>query len=1019
MLSISLLGPVTVTRDSDLLRIPAGKPTELLARLALEPGVTIRSERLVDELWADAASTTRPNTLQSKVAALRRALGASEFVVGSAGGYRLAVEHRQVDALVALDAAASARLLMNEGEHRSVVAVCTSNLARFAGELLVGAGHEPWVEPYRARLEAARLELMEMCCSARLQVGESEVVVADLEPYVAAHPFHERLWSLLITALYQSGRQADALAAYQRARTLLAEELGLEPGPELRDVERQVLDQDARLAVPAVGDLVAGNLPALAVRLVGRDTDVSHVVELIRGHRLVEIVGPGGVGKTALALAVGRQLADQGGVWLVRLEAATNRAEVVDATVAALRVAGGEAALIERLRIAPTVLVIDNCEHVLADAADWVAELLDAAPDVRVLCTSQAPVGVAGSCEFALTPLGLDDAVTLFGERSTGHRRSGDLADGVRALCRALDGLPLAIELAAARTRTLSVAEINDRLDDRFKLLNDPTSHRPERRRALRATIAWSYELLFPDDQRGLWALATFAGGASLAGVEHVLGALGVPPAAAIDVIDRLVARSLIVVDHNTAATRYRLLDSIRAFALDALDEAGLAEVGHGANARWFIDAALASTTGVRSARQAEFLAFADNERANIDAALTWCGQRDPHAALIMAKGFGWAWVVLGDSRGAERIHTALDAAGGSTDAMERAEALLLIGWIEASTGHLEPARLHVVAAAELADASGDVELRARSAYYLAYVVSHHGDFREGLALTEKSRDLYAELDRPWDLAANGLFMTRAAISAADEQRSVTAARDVQRWLAAVADPWLHVRGTAMLGELARLQHRFAEAVTYIGEAADTSYRLGFRQTNAYQVASLGRAQCQAGDYETGIESLMTSVHRAEAIGDVRMAALARVHLGRVLRAVGRLDEAREVLEQTVEWHHRAGGGEQSLLGECLLCAIDSDAGDVAARHRLDQICAAGREADDAPVEVFALDALARCAVLDGDAETAIELLERADARMRVASHFITEHDRVDAAATRDVLPAGDRQASSSANLAR
>ena len=271
-------------------------------------------------------------------------------------------------------------------------------------------------------------------------------------------------------------------------------------------------------------------------------------------------------------------------------------------------------------------------------------------------------------------------------------------------LCRSLDGLPLAIELAAARTKTLSVEEITRRLDNRFLVLSDPTSRRPERRRSLRSTIRWSYDLLFPDDQRGLWALATFAGGAPLPAVEFVLEALDVPAAAAIDVVGRLASRSLVIVDEEGASpslttragqqlvhsSRYRLLDSIRAFALEALTDAGLADRARAAHTAWFAEVAGVSTAGVRSGRQTEYLSFARTERANIDAALTWCVAHDPILALGIANGFGWAWVVLGDSRGAQRILTALDAAGDLAPALERARALLLAAWIEASTGDLE-----------------------------------------------------------------------------------------------------------------------------------------------------------------------------------------------------------------------------------------------------------------------------------------------------------------------------------------
>ena len=258
-------------------------------------------------------------------------------------------------------------------------------------------------------------------------------------------------------------------------------------------------------------------------------------------------------------------------------------------------------------------------------------------------------------------------------------------------LCRSLDGLPLAIELAAARTKTLSIEEITRRLDDRFSVLSDPTSRKPERRRALKATIGWSYELLFPDDQRGLWALATFAGGAPLPAVEFVLEALDVPAAAAIDVVGRLASRSLVIVDDDgdvAAPVRYRLLDSIRAFALEAMADAGLTE--HAPAPRTPPGSPTrpqSSTEGVRSSRQAEHLAFARAERANIDAALAWSAAHDPLLALDIVNGFGWAWVVLGDSRGAQRILAALDAAGDAAPVRDRASALLLAAWIEASTG--------------------------------------------------------------------------------------------------------------------------------------------------------------------------------------------------------------------------------------------------------------------------------------------------------------------------------------------
>ena len=333
----------------------------------------------------------------------------------------------------------------------------------------------------------------------------------------------------------------------------------------------------------------------------------------------------------------------------------------------------------------------------------------------------------------------------------------------------------------------------------------------------------------------------------------------------------------------------------------------------------------------------------------------------------------------------------------------DRAGALLLAAWIEASTDHLELAREHIAAATELAEAIDDVDLQARCCYYLAYVVSHHGEFAQAMELTDRSERALHGLDRPWDQAANWLFAARAAISAGDRVRAVEARDQVEHWLRTVDDPWLHVRRDAMLGELARIEHRFDDAVMHIGRAAETSGRLGFLQTEAYQLSSLGRAQCQAGDYATGAATLELAIGKAEATGDVRLAALARVHLGRVLRALGQTAAARAALEAATAWHRAAGGGEQAALGECLLAALDAEDQVAGAEQRLVAILDEAAREQDAPVEVFALDALARIAADGGDIATARDLCEAADRRMASASHFITDLDRSDARSVRQI----------------
>ena len=1006
MLWVSVLGPLEAYRHEQPLHVPSGKASELLVRLALDAGDLVSAERLIEDLWAAEAPNTQRNTLQSKVAMLRRSLADPGSVKARQGGYVLDLERNQVDALLVLDQLAEATRLVEGPDDVGAARLAASAVQLFHGPILPHAGDGPWVAAHRSRLDQARLELFEILYAARLQLGRAGEVAADIQSALDLYPFSEVLWELLITALYRAGRQPEALANHRRVRALFVEEFGLEPGPGLLELEGRILTHDPSLrgsGQPLVRSHRAGNLPSITADLVGRQHEQAEVAGLLRHERLVVIVGPGGVGKTALALGVGQQL--QAGeapdtVWIARLEGALTTQDVYDVLVAALDGPTGVEAMFHRLQDARAVMILDNCEHVVDAAAELAVRLLDISPRIRVLCTSQVALDVVGERTYELAPLSIDDASELFTRRaSRGGRPAPGVDDPARVneLCRHLDGLPLAIELAAARSRTLSLDEISRRLGDRFRILADPTSRKPERRRSLRATIGWSYDLLFPDDQRGLWALATFADGAPLDAFSAVLEALGVPAPACVDVLGRLAARSLLVVDDQRWSTRYRLLDSIRAFALAAVAEAGLADDAAAAHARWFAGAADASTDGVRSAQQASFLAVARAERANIETALTWCVTHDPAMALRIATGFGWAWVVLGDSRGAQRLLSALDSVAESAAAGERAQGLLLAAWIEASTERLELASDHVATAAALASEDGDPDLQARCLYYLAYVVSHRGHFAQALELTTRCGDLYDALDRPWDQAANALFEARAALSAGDHARSMQGVAHVLSWLTKVDDPWLHVRGVAVRGELARMESRYDDAVVHLREAVATSGRLGFQQTEAYQTTILGRALCQAGEVDEGLDVLDLAIEKARHVGDLRLAALARIHLGRAARADGQGGRARAALEAATAWYRAAGGGEHATIGESLLAALDAEEGLADAGHRLESVLDAARREDDAAAEVFALDALARLQHDAGRHARARELLDAADRKASSAQNLVTDHERVDA----------------------
>ena len=651
------------------------------------------------------------------------------------------------------------------------------------------------------------------------------------------------------------------------------------------------------------------------------------------------------------------------------------------------------------------MVILDNCEHVVDAAAALAVRLLDAAPGLRILCTSQVPLDVDGEAVFELAPLALSDAVELFTRRASAQRTtraSSQADDAVHELCRSLDGLPLAIELAAARTKTLSIEEITRRLDDRFSVLSDPTSRRPERRRALKSTIRWSYDLLFPDDQRGLWALATFAGGAPLPAVESVLEALDVPAAAAIDVVGRLASRSLVIVDDDDApmTVRYRLLDSIRAFALEAMADAGLTERALRRarrlvrRRRRILHAGCAQQPPGRAPRLRPGRARQHRRRAGLE-------RRARPAARARASSTG--------SAGPGSSSATAEARNGSwprstppatrPPARDRANALLLAAWIEASTGHLELARDHIAAATDLADAIDDVDLQARCCYYLAYVVSHHGEFGQALELTDRSR-------RPLRRAGPAVGPGRERAlrrPGRDLGRRRGAQRRGCRPGPALAADASTTRGCtfardAMLGELARIQHRFDDAVVHLGRAAETSRRLGFLQTEAYQLSSLGRAQCQAGDYDAGAATLELAIDKAEATGDVRLAALARVHLGRVLRALGQVAEARDGARgggcvAPRRRRRRAGRARRVPAGR------DGRGGRVPGRRGTSR-----RDPRRGPTRTTTPTSRSSPSTRSpasppkrATSPRHSDLCETADRRMEAASHFITELDRTDA----------------------
>ena len=818
-----MLGAVEVREAGIPVSVPAGKTSELLVRLALDVGARVRADVLLEDLWSEGAER---NTLQSKVSQLRRALGDSDrdLVAGIGDAYTLLLDPDSVDAVRVVELAAEVSTARVSGDAATVLGKGAQALALFRGEVLVDLG--AWAAPHRARLEEVRLGLLEDVMSARVDLGSGGELVGELEAMVEQHPLRERLWSSLITALYRAGRQAEALAAYARVRRLLVDELGIEPGKALRELERQVLRQS--LEMPGAGTTVSvpGNIPAGSEALVGREGDLEAVTALLERDRLVTIAGSAGVGKTRMSLEVARGLQPTGGVWLVRLESVEASAALADVVAETLHVTGGAAALPERLGGADTVLLLDNCEHVIEGVSALVRSMLDGAPRLRILATSQVPLGVEDERIHQLEPLSSEHSVELFLRRAQAMRRTfvvdAETKASVHEVCRSLDGLPLAIELAAARVRSLSVPDIARRLDDRFALLQDPSSHRPERRRTLSGAIGWSYDLLFPDDQRGLWALSCFAGSASLDAVEHVLGVLGVPQGAVVDTITRLVDRSLVSADVTEHGhVRYRLLDSIREYAARRLREADLVPVAADAHAAWYADTASWCDLNVRTTRQPECLRIARTERANIDAAMAWCAVNDPARGLRIANGFGWTWVVLADGvAGAARVRRALS---GSPSARDRATGLLLAGWLEASAGDVTLAQADLDAALLVADELDDEALRADALCHRAFLAIQQGLPEDVLASSAAGLATYRSLSLEWQTATSLVLAAYGSLMLGDTDTAKRDATEAVGILKPIGDSWGLVHAEAMLGGVAQAEHRFDEAARALSRAAEES----------------------------------------------------------------------------------------------------------------------------------------------------------------------------------------------------
>jgi predicted ATPase/DNA-binding SARP family transcriptional activator len=741
-----VLGPLEVVEDGRPLHLGTRKQRTLLALLLLKAGGVVPRDRLVEELWHGKPPRAAEATLRSYLSRLRSLVG--QRLERRAMGYALAVEPGELDAIrferqVAEGREALAQERPAEAAHRLAGA-----LALWRGDPYADFLYEPFAQTEIARLAELRLEALEERVEAELLLGRHESLVAELERLVAEHPLRERLWCQLMLALYRCNRQAEALAAYRRARDVLTRELGLEPGEQLRRLQQAVLRQE----VPAVSR--AGgwhNLPVPLSSFVGRDREVEHVEHLLGEVRLVTVTGVGGVGKTRLALAAARRAVRRvERVCFVDLSAVRDGALVLYALAEGLGVPeSGDRPLLDTLigylRRTELLLVLDNCEHVVEACAGLVERLLRSVPALRVLATSRERLGVPGEVDYALAPLPVPDSepgpdelpgfasVRLFLDRASAARAdfaaTPDAVTTVAGICRDLDGIPLAIELAAARAKALSAGEIAAHLDRRFDFLKFWRQTAVARHQTLRATMDWSYDLLSAPEQEVLPRLSVFAGGFTVTSAARVC--TDGDERDALDVLGRLVERSLVVAGPGSGETRYRLLETVRQYAAERLGELGEPREASRAHAAAFL----------RLAEEAfspgsDGLALLAREQGNLRAALEWSFAAGDEAGPRLARALGRFWHARHHlAEGRAWLERAL-ALHRSDDAL-RAELLWLLGGLLQEVGDLTEAEEALTAGLRIAGAAGDSGLAARIRIRRADVRVIRGVVSETQALDE------------------------------------------------------------------------------------------------------------------------------------------------------------------------------------------------------------------------------------------------------------------------------------------
>ncbi|MCB8957035.1 MAG: winged helix-turn-helix domain-containing protein [Nocardioides sp.] len=1055
-----LLGPMQVLVDGVPAKLPGVAERALLVQLLLTPGRTIPATFLVDRLWSETSLPVDPmNALQIRVSKLRRALGgigAGELVTRDGVGYRADVDPAQVDALDFAAQVRSARAGAAEAaagpgyEHRHLRAYDEA-LALWRGDPFSDFVTEHWATAEAARLLELRRAALTERAQVALALGRHLEVVGDLEPVVAADPTLEALAGLLMVALYRSGRQADALEVYTRTRTVLDESLGLEPSVSLRSLHERVLRQDPSLgggsdaaaasAVAAVPRRVEEraaptNLPTVLRPLIGREEQLDSLTSLLGGVRLLTLVGPGGAGKTSLALATAARAAPgyRDGAFAVRLAPVQHGDQVPLAVADALGVpldgSGAERDVRERLASflarRHLLLLVDNCEHVVDAVAGLVDELLGRCPDLTVLATSREALAVPDEVQATVAPLATPPedtppervlehpAAQLFAERARAVRPGlvfdrDDLA-AVGHISRVLDGIPLALELAAARVASMSPGEIADRLAAPFSLLTSGARTAEARQQTLRATVEWSYALLSDAERRAFDRLSVFRGGWSLTAAEAVLADEALSSGSVLDTVGRLVERSMVWVERGRT-TRYRMLATLREYAAEQLARSGEADAVADRHARYFRAVAERAEVELRGSAQRETLRLLRDEQPNIRAAIAWLSRPggDIDSALVTAGSLGMFWHLGRHLEGREVLGRLVERGDGSAPA--RARALQAVSIVERPRGCLVHPQPHCAQTAEESLAvftELDDPWHAALSKVLVAVEGVTGASRERSdAFLDEADEEFSREGDAWGRAVIGFVRLETAMKAGDVTTALRLGPATAASFRQLDDLWGLSATLYHFGWGLRQFGRLEEGAHVLEEAIDVAASAGLWNTVQWAYADLAVAKVHVGDLATARDLFDRAAQASREVGDGAGEALATYGYGLLAEVEGDWSAAGPRYAEAVAGFERLGtpvwvGIARAGLGRCAEALADPGAGDHFAAA-----LTVGRELGEPSVTAAALEGLGRLARAQGRPEEGDRLAgEAAEVRERFVRPM-PPHERraAGAASTADGTP--------------